>query len=325
MNNKGFTLIELLSVVILLSIIVFLVMPNVVNLLKDKEKDIDELTFTIIKDATKLYMEDNNEFYDKKNGNQYCITLSELVDSNYLKNNIKYDGDDITNLMSIQVNYNSGYNYELVRNSECIESFENCTLISGEENVVGSKYECEVKRGIFYNFYVLSNNSDGTSNLIMDRNICEDGTLATSEKTCLIAYNSSGESAKVGPVTAISYLNNATRTWNKIRDLNILYEDEGKNFTGFELTGKARLPYKSEVANSNGDNNYLYENLDSAWSGIGEKPINNINKIYGYWLLSSYEGISSQAWRIHFSGVIGASDVNVNVGFGVRPVIKVKL
>ena len=49
------------------------------------------------------------------------------------------------------------------------------------EKTAGAKYECEVKPGVKYNFYVLSKESDGTTNLIMDRNICEDGTLATKD------------------------------------------------------------------------------------------------------------------------------------------------
>ena len=53
-----------------------------------------------------------------------------------------------------------------------------CKLISGEANEIGSKYECEVKSGTKYNFYVLSKESDGTTNLIMERNICEDVSFA---------------------------------------------------------------------------------------------------------------------------------------------------
>ena len=357
MNNKAFTLIELLAVVILLSIIVFLVLPNVVGLLKDKETEIDELTFTIIKDATKLYMEDNNELYDKKTGNQYCISLSELVENEYLKDNIKYDGKDITNLMSIQVNYNGGYNYELVKNNDCVDNSKICKLISGEANKVGSKYECEVKPGTSYNFYVLTTPEEGaeTINLIMDRNICEDGTLATTENTCLVAWQTSGANED-GPITAMDYLYNATKDWTNIPNIEMNYTDEGN--TGYYGYGtvvttdnitkitkkdgtsvtvlieqegysnlKARLPYYSEVSSFNNINGYLYENLDgSLWDYDGStQPSNNIGGIYGYWTLSSVVDDSNYAWIVIFIGRVSIINVDKDSAHGIRPVITVNL
>ena len=164
----------------------------------------------------------------------------------------------------------------------------------------------------------------------MDRNICYDGTPTVEGKTCLVAYNSSGEAKDVGPVTTMTYLNNATSTWENIDNLNLIYDDEGKNFVGFSINGKARMPYYSEVGGSNGTNEYLYENLDGYdWCGMeGKQPTSNISEIYGYWTLSSYDDNSTRAWYVNQAGYVlidGADYVGLSNTSGVRPVITLDL
>ena len=111
-----------------------------------------------------------------------------------------------------------------------------CTLISGDKDTLGSKYECEVKPGTKYNFYVLSKEEDGTTNLMMDRNICEDGLAATKDNGCFVewiadsTYGCSGEASCAlsdkGPITAMIYLYNATKDWINILPLNYEYYDK---------------------------------------------------------------------------------------------------
>ena len=104
-----------------------------------------------------------------------------------------------------------------------------CKLVSGNANEIGTKYQCEVKSKTKYYFYVLSHNDDGTTNLIMDRNICQDGTMATAINTCLVAWNSNNINSS-GPTTIMSYLNNATSSWENIPNLNMTYVDEGEKY-----------------------------------------------------------------------------------------------
>ena len=158
--------------------------------------------------------------------------------------------------------------------------------------------------------------------------MCSDGTPtdATKEDKCLVAYNESGDAANVGPVTAINYLNTATSSWSNIPNLNIKYDDEGKNFTNFALNGKARLPYKREVSDYNGSNIYLYENMSSSfWEHVDEQPTNNIENIVSYWTLSTSAVDSSCAWFVFCDGYVSAGIVDEEYGFGVRPVINLKL
>ena len=120
-----------------------------------------------------------------------------------------------------------------------------CKLIYDADNsntiTPGDKYLCKVKDNMEtdfkqgYYFFVLSNNEDGTTNLIMERNIYYDeindiGKIATEEKKGLISWNGEADNNSSGPVTAMNYLHNATKDWNNIPNMIMNYEDENINY-----------------------------------------------------------------------------------------------
>ena len=83
MNKKGFTLIELLAVVVVLSILVMVTTPNVMNLIDNGKKKIyiNDATEFIAK-ATYLYSQEpyknNSEYFEKVNDNTYRIYLNKI-------------------------------------------------------------------------------------------------------------------------------------------------------------------------------------------------------------------------------------------------------
>ena len=109
----------------------------------------------------------------------------------------------------------------------------------------GDEYICEVAPKKEYTFFVLSTENNSV-NLIMDRNICGDGTPTEEGKPCLVAWNNeTGQSTNAyGPVTAMSYLHSATKSWVNIPSLNYAYND--KEFQG---TTTANISYISFVSN----------------------------------------------------------------------------
>ena len=169
--------------------------------------------------------------------------------------------------------------------------------------------------------------------------MCDDGTPTNANRTdkCLVEWISNGQNQN-GPVTAMEYLNRGTSSWINIENLNIIYDDEGEIFTDFPITGKARMPYKSEVDKYNDDNVFLYNNLElkcynerysdvdcneaTIIMGIFNNLINHIKGISGYWILSAYS--SSQARMVDFYGNVGVNNSELSY-FGVRPVINLKL
>ena len=348
--KKGFTLIELLAVIVILAIIALIAVPIVLSIISDSkesaslrsaemylkgvetsvatstlnEKTIANGTYQITKEGdiclVKLI---NNKCEGEGNTLKVDVSGEIPVRGSVTVENGKVK--DVTfsysNKKTIIKNSEGNLVYAKTLNDIC--KYQNNGVA---EKTAGALYSCEVKPGTSYNFYVLTTPKEGDTsiNLIMDRNICEDGTLTEEGKTCFVKYNSSGDAKGEGPVTAITYLNNATSTWENIGNLNLKYDDEGGNFTGFELNGKARLPYKSEVSNydsTNKTNAYLFDYLQQS----GTIHPNSISGIWGYWILSSDPSSSDYAFRVSYDGFVYSLDVGNGSNRGVRPVITLKL
>ena len=60
MKRNGFTLIELLAVVTIISIILLLVVPKIVNQLNNSKSDVNDVTKKLIYSAAEKYIKDNN-------------------------------------------------------------------------------------------------------------------------------------------------------------------------------------------------------------------------------------------------------------------------
>ncbi|MDO4963017.1 MAG: hypothetical protein Q4E75_02805, partial [bacterium] len=238
---------------------------------------------------------------------------------------------------------------------------------------VGEKATCQVNDEKNYTFYVLSKEGSNV-NLILDRNVYynsdSDYGLADETNKGLVAwiskedYVSSGgtineedmrcsmagicSNNEYGPVTALTYLYNATKSWTKIPNINLNYTDNENvgdyGYTGiettsgvtkikdksgnyvidFELTNlKARLPKYSEVSAANGTNSCLYDYLDlSSWMmDQSYKPENSIPGISGYWTLASNPTYTYFAFNGSSSGFVNNNFVDIASFSGVRPVI----
>jgi len=231
------------------------------------------------------------------------------------------------------------------------------------EKTAGAKYTCEVKPETSYTFYILSTPAEGATsiNLIMDQNINSDGTPAGMTGTTksgenvynLVAWNNeSGQKTNAyGPVTAMNFLYNATKDWVNVDPLNYIYKDreiqknnDGEGYISFISTNgvakikpldttketvtigsettplRARMPiYASDASitevTSKTNASYLYDNLDP----------DGMSKPYGYWTLSSNAGYSPTALFVYSSGFVSSGNVYADTGYGVRPVITLKL
>jgi len=225
------------------------------------------------------------------------------------------------------------------------------------EGLEGAKYNCKVDPNKDeYTFYLLDNNEDGTSDLIMNANINASGEAVipgVTEDTGMVAWYADKINNIHGPVTAMTYLHNATKSWTNVEPLNYTYNDrtvQGITYTtiGYQSfvstngiatitkgdeTGtqvtigseseplRARMPIKSSDANvtevtSKTNSSYLYDNLDT---------VNNEYAPSGYWTLSSDAEGSDYAWNVHYRGYVNSNDVFTAVSHGVRPVITVTL
>ena len=242
-NKKGFTLMELLGVIIILSILLLIALPSVINSVKNSQSDIDEVTEKLIIDAVNLLIDDSNGYYDSSDNSKFCIPLTELIEEDYLKSPIKYKNlDDISNTYSIKVTYNKDYSYELIDSNECpdpvyVAKVEPTTgikprLDTNGNFIPGSEFNIKVSDEIGYlTFFVLSNDGDYV-NLIAQKNLAPDGTLSAENQTGDEWYSKYNN--RYGPQTAYSYLRTATYNWTNIPPIkNFNYLDEGNSSYGY--------------------------------------------------------------------------------------------
>ena len=383
-KNNGFTLIELLATIIILVAIALVAFPILLNTIKNSEGKIDKTTEKLVLSAAKLYINDNLNEYPKKSGSTYCIPFNKLIEEKHLEKGILDAADVDSDSKVVKVTVTDNYQYEVKNSDECQNIIKICEAVTEETKTTGNipegnfnpgdEYICEVKKGTKYNFFVLSTEEDKV-NLIMDSNITRDGRPIKS--TFIIEeyseeqwnmwrtpwYNdgtiSNSNSKNVnnnGPVTALEFLDDATKNWDNISDLNYNYEDENGLYNTIVINQKARMPKKSEINNLfideqySMDNfnlnmlpiwatNYLY-NLDEDTTDTTEAPNitgrAHVSHMGTYWLMDSFSNEEdNKAYEVGFdSGQEGASVVwaiekeietatPVDLWGGVRPVITI--
>ena len=121
-NNKAFTLIELLAVIIIVVLITILVLPRIVDSVNNSAYKVDDALKEIIYNASDAYISNHETSFPKKNGNNYDISLRDLINDEILKYPIKNaKGKDITDKYCVYVHYNNSYEYEII---ECHKSLK---------------------------------------------------------------------------------------------------------------------------------------------------------------------------------------------------------
>ena len=82
MKSKGFTLVELLAVIVIISLLLTIAVPNIIGLSQRIQKNMYCSKVQNIEIASKLYAEDN---LDGFTNNQMEIYVSDLIDNNVFK------------------------------------------------------------------------------------------------------------------------------------------------------------------------------------------------------------------------------------------------
>ena len=231
MKNKGFTLIELLAVITILSIILLIAFASVGSVIRNSKNSLHDSQINQIEKAA--------EYYNNKEGLKdydICINVSDLIDEGYIKQDEVKDPKSGENIEgSVNIKYNGKkYSYEY-QEKVCYYTYIKLLEDAAPTGLsVGDKYEYQVNDTDTFTFYVLSVDGDKV-NLIMDRNICENGQAVTAEDKCTIAWYDDGDNPvnynndtnEFGPVTAMQTLYNTTKDWTNVPDMNLDYADEG--------------------------------------------------------------------------------------------------
>ena len=212
-NNKGFTLVELLATIVVITLVMGIAIPYVMNVINNSKNNSRELAINNIKTSAKYYAEDNSnemiwthERDDANNEleNTYtCVSVTDLINKGYLKSSDIKNELNITNADNIVVKRNSGgviYNEE-IDNNICknrpnvvpIPTNKFCSQIeySGEvQNLIKKEYQEEDGRYIYTNneqidagTYIIKASLNNTNYTGL---YWEDGTKGTKEVSCSI-------------------------------------------------------------------------------------------------------------------------------------------
>lgn len=111
MNKKGFTLIELLAVIVLLSLIISLFIPNVIKIVKQNNTKVYKVKENELISACNDYIEYDKDFtFD---GTEKYITMDTLISKNYMSKIIdNSSGNECKAFAKVTKNSTNGYNVE---------------------------------------------------------------------------------------------------------------------------------------------------------------------------------------------------------------------
>jgi len=149
--KKGFTLTELLGVIVIIGLLLLLIIPLIINGVKNKEGDVTETRDNIIFESVGEFLDLDKEKYPNMPGSVYCIKLKELKDAGVLVDPVKKiveDGD-----------FDDDYTIEVIITKEGTRKFnisdENCKAYKSKNiemviNPSNSKWSKEKEVTIYY-------------------------------------------------------------------------------------------------------------------------------------------------------------------------------
>ena len=291
--KRGFTLIELLAVIVILAIIALIATPIVLSIINEtKESALLRSADFYIKALENQIMLENMKEGGNFNPNT-CDIVDGVVTCEGKEINLEVDGE-VPSSGSVTFEAGKVTSVSLEYPSGTVTRTDEGELVIGDASQVckpikdvapkgvsaGDKYQCKVKDEMEegfedgYYFYVISKEDDGTTTLIMDRNINSDGTVSKKaiyegEKEenggiyNLVAWVNQDDYGILhpydevvcweddgcvlndkGPITAMKFLYNATKDWTNIPALNYIYND--KEYQG---TIEENISYTSFVSN----------------------------------------------------------------------------
>ena len=119
MNKKGFTLAEILGVIVVISLLLLLIMPTIINRIAENSDKAGSIGDDLIFDAAQDYIDEN--ISSDKYGT-YCIPIRDLINDGKLNEPvIDVDtGEDISDkTIKVIVEENGNITYEITNKDEC--------------------------------------------------------------------------------------------------------------------------------------------------------------------------------------------------------------
>ena len=321
--KKGFTLLEMLAVIVVISILSLIMLPDIAGQFADKKEEISKVSQQIILSAAELYANETGNTYQ-------TITINDLVEAGKLEQPIIDQKTrkeiPLTKQISIDASGNA-----------CIVGIDGCNKITNYKKYEngeivyynpGTKKKCEdyaaknsttgIKGGCMKWYVFNDEEGHATVDVILDHNT-----------TAKVAWNSNGNSSKMKEVA--DTLKTDTSTWeNKARLIkanevakitkNPTFDatQSGQSWFCFDTNKSDNTNY---CAKAQGTSQYpwLFDYTYECTSRGCNTPDSSTK---GYWTSTSYTGATVYAWHVSYGGNLRYTPVTYT-DIGVRPVITI--
>ena len=117
-KRNGFTIVELMAVIIIISLIALLTFPNIINQIKKTKKSNNKMMEDVVIEQAKKYVNDNKEDLLE---DEYCLSISTLIDNDYIKEDI-VNINDIKDNKVVHITLDNNNSYEVVDKNKCFLS-----------------------------------------------------------------------------------------------------------------------------------------------------------------------------------------------------------
>ena len=321
--KKGFTLLEMLAVIVVISILSLIILPNITGQLADKKEEISKVSQQIILSAAELYANETGNTYQ-------TITINDLVEAGKLEQPIidQKTGKEISLTKEISIDASGNacivgidgcdrITYKQYKNGEIVyfnpETGKKCAS-SEAVNTTGTKIGCMK----WYAFNDREGNA--TVNVILDHNT-----------TTRVAWNLTGsnsemkeakEALKTDTSNWKSDLNPRLITANEVAKItkHPTFDASKENQDWFCLdTNKPDTTNWCSKAQGTSKYAWLFDyTCDCTSYGCNKAD----SSTQGYWTSTPKKDVSTIAWLVDIYGALRFD----YVGFtdrGIRPVITI--
>ena len=316
--KKGFTLLEMLAVIVVISILSLIILPNITGQLADKKEEISKVSQQIILSAAELYANETGNTYQ-------TITINDLVEAGKLEQPIidQKTGKEISLTKEISIDASG---------NACIVGIDGCGKITSKKYANGTEiyYNPETGKkcttavstpgtnsGCMKWYAFNDDDKSSTVNVILDHNT-----------TAKVAWNLTGNNSEMKEVKKA--LENDTSNWK--RDLNprLITANEVAKITKHPTFDARKtghywfyLDSNNQTQMANASNKSKYTWLFDYTNGCTDYGCNKADSsTYGYWTSTPSKDSSDSAWHVFRLGSLDRTIVSY-ADYGIRPVITI--
>lgn len=120
-KNKAFTLAEILGVIVVISLLLVLIVPAILNQITNSEEDATKAENEFIYNAADLHIRENPDKYPTDKSGKYCIPIKDLIDEGKLVEPVKdvVTEEDLSDKSVLVTIYSTGTKEYEIKGAEC--------------------------------------------------------------------------------------------------------------------------------------------------------------------------------------------------------------